>query len=92
MRMIKKLSVMMTKRVGMRPRNLRMMYFVMVKKSCEGAYSYTRTLPRGQVGWMLRLPAAGAEREADPVILSTFPGSPALCLPAAGRGEELHIE
>src|SRR4030042_6732612 len=28
MRMIKKLSVIMMKRVGMRPRNLRMMYFV----------------------------------------------------------------
>ena len=41
----------------------------------------------GQVGWMPRLPAAGAGRavtdsrsgvKADPLIISTFPGSPAL--------------
>jgi hypothetical protein len=43
--------------------------------------------PHGQVGWMPRLPAAGAGRavtdsrsgvKADPLIISTFPGSPAL--------------
>ena len=27
----------------------------------------------GQVGWMPRLPAAGAGRKADPLIISTFP-------------------
>jgi len=32
----------------------------------------------GQVGWMPRLPAAGAGRKADPIIISSFPGSPAL--------------
>jgi len=55
---------------------------------------------------MPRLPAAGAGRKADPVIISTLPGSPALCLPARspasrslaegrrfgeGRGGELHL-
>jgi len=32
----------------------------------------------GQVGWMPRLPAAGAGRKADRVIVNAFPGSPAL--------------
>ena len=49
----------------------------------------------GQVGWMPRLPAAGAGRavtdsrsgvKADPVIISTLPGSPALV------GGELHFQ
>jgi len=45
----------------------------------------------GQVGWMPHLPAAGAGRKADPLIISTFPGSPALCLPVnrQGRGASL---
>ena len=34
--------------------------------------------PRGRVGWIPCLPAAGAGRKADPIIISTFPGSPAL--------------
>ena len=33
---------------------------------------------------------APAGRTADRVIKSTLPGSPALCLPAVGRGGELH--
>ncbi len=37
-----------------------------------------KSFPRGQVGWMPRLPAAGAGRKADPIIISSFPGSPAL--------------
>ena len=41
----------------------------------------------GQVGWMPRLPAAGAGREADLVIISTLPGSPALS--SDGRGASL---
>jgi hypothetical protein len=64
-------------------------------------------LPRGQVGWAPRLPAAGAGRKADPTIMFTFPGSPPVCLPARspasrslaegrrfgeGRGGELHTE
>jgi len=64
-------------------------------------------LPHGQVGWTPRLPAAGAGRKADPIIMSTFPGRPALCLPARspasrslaegrrfgeGRGGELHTD
>jgi hypothetical protein len=28
--------------------------------------------------------------KADPLIISTFPGSSTLCLPAVGRGGELH--
>jgi hypothetical protein len=53
------------------------------------------SLVHGQVGWVPRLPAAGAGRKADPVIITAFPGSPAVCLPARsrfgeGRGEELH--
>ena len=35
----------------------------------------------GQVGWMPRLAAAGAGREADLIIIPSFPGSPTLCLP-----------
>ena len=34
--------------------------------------------PRGQVGWIPRLPAAGAGRKADPIIITSFPGSPVL--------------
>jgi hypothetical protein len=54
-------------------------------------------LSRGQVGWTPRLPAAGAGRKADPTIMSTFPESPPVCLPARsrfgeGRGGELHTE
>jgi hypothetical protein len=37
--------------------------------------------PRGQVGWMPRLPAAGAGRKADPIIISTLPGSPCHACP-----------
>jgi len=40
---------------------------------------YRNRMVRGQVGLMPRLPAAGAGRKADPVIILTFPGSPALC-------------
>ncbi len=35
-------------------------------------------------------PALYAGRKIDPVIISTLPGSPALCLPAVGRDGELH--
>jgi hypothetical protein len=46
---------------------------------------------------MPRLPAAGAGRKADPVIISTLPGSPASRSLAEGRrfgegrGGELHL-
>jgi len=43
-----------------------------------GPMYYEKFYGHGQVGWMPRLPAAGAGRKADPVIISTFPGSPAL--------------
>jgi D-alanyl-D-alanine carboxypeptidase len=39
---------------------------------------------RGQVSW---IPLG---EEADPVIISTLPGSLALCLPAVGTSGELH--
>jgi hypothetical protein len=60
-------------------------------------YCGSSLMCHGQVGWMPRLPAAGAGRKADPLIISTFPGSPALCLPARsrfgeGRGGELHLQ
>jgi len=44
----------------------------------------------GQVGWMPRLPAAGAGRKADHVIIFTSPGSPALCCPVLTGGGKLH--
>jgi hypothetical protein len=43
----------------------------------------------GQVGWIPRL--VGGEK-ADPVIESTFPGSPTLCLPAGRQGREASLQ
>jgi hypothetical protein len=42
------------------------------------SYEESNLRTHGQVGWMPRLPAAGAGRKADPVTVFTSPGSPAL--------------
>ena len=51
-----------------------------VKKSAVQDFMCPRllSLVHGQVGWVPRLPAAGAGRKADPAIIAAFPGSPAL--------------
>ena len=65
-----------------------------------GPMYYEKFYGHGQVGWMPRLPAAGAGRaetdsrtgvKADPTIIYALPGSSALCLPVGrqGRGASL---
>jgi len=55
-----------------------------VKKSAVQDFMCPRllSLVHGQVGWVPRLPAAGAGRKADPVIIAAFPGSPAVPVPS----------
>jgi hypothetical protein len=43
-----------------------------------GSHALSGIELHGQVGWKPRLPASGAGRKADPIIILSFPGSPAL--------------
>jgi hypothetical protein len=42
-------------------------------------------------GKSARYPSLEAEKKADPVIISTLPGSPALCLPVGRQGREASL-